>query len=160
MYEAGVTIRRPKKGDEADLALLIYRFYLFNEEFDPAWSLSDNAKDSAITEAARLVSQRENGEIVLVAEINGSLVGYVRGFIRTLPLLSEGSIAVISELYVKPGFRGRGVGKLLIDAFSDEARRMNASRIAAEVPSQNIVAEKFYEKLGFRKFMITFVKEV
>ena len=35
-----------------------------------------------------------------------------------------------------------------------------AARIAAEVPSQNVVAKRFYEKLGFREFMVTFVREV
>ncbi len=157
MYEAGVSVRKPRKGEEGELARLIYRFYAFNEEFDPAWALSDDAEERATEEARRAV---EGGDIVFVAEVDGQIVGYIRGYVRELRLLKDGKIGVITELYVHPRFRGRRIGALLIDRFAEEARERGASRIAAEIPSSNIVAERFYSKLGFRNFMITYIKEV
>jgi ribosomal protein S18 acetylase RimI-like enzyme len=159
LYEPGVSVRPPSRGDEEGLARLIYRFYAFNEEFDPAWALGENAEEDARREAEKLAAG-ETSDIVLVAEVDGELVGYVRGVIRRFPLLKDGAIGVITELYVHPKYRGRRIGAVLIERFSDEARRRGAVRIAAEVPSRNVVAEKFYEKLGFRRFMETFVKEV
>ena len=159
MYEAGFTIRPPRPEDAKKLADLMYRFYAFNEEFDPAWVLGENAEDKAREEASKLASG-ETADIAFIAEFEGSIVGYIRGYLRALPMLKESIVGVITELYVHPRFRGRKIGALLIERFAEEARRRGASRIAAEIPSNNVVAERFYSKLGFRKFMTTFIREV
>ena len=159
MYEPGIIVRKPRPDDLDVLGELILRFYMFNEEFDPAWSLREDAKTRSRI-AAKEYLKPDPSLIVLVAEVEGSVVGYIRGFLREMPLLREGYIAVITEFYVHPSHRGRRVGATLIERFLEEAKMKGAARIAAEVPSQNVVAKRFYEKLGFREFMVTFVREV
>lgn len=158
MYDPGVVVRRPTKADVGDLANLIYRFYRLNEEFDPAWSLKDDAAEEAKRLAEHLVAS--NDEIVYVAVVDGRVAGYARAMIREYPLLAKPRLAVVTELYVLPAYRGRGIGRLLIAEIMAEARRRGAHAVAAEVPSRNMVALNIYREQGFRDHMKTLIKEL
>lgn len=158
MHDAGVTVRPPREGDEEGLARLILRFYSLNEEFDPAWSLSREAGERA-AEAAKRYIAGEAG-LVLVAEVNGVLAGYVRAATREYPLLENPLMLVIEELYVIPQFRGRRIGRVLIAEVENAARRLGAGAVAAEVPAKNTVALSLYSGQGFRELSRVYVKQV
>lgn len=157
MYEPGLVVRRASEADVESLALLIARFYMFNEEFDPAMEVVSNVKEKAL-EVARFRVKR--GELLWVAAYEGRIVGYVYGVIVENPLLARGVLGVLKELYVIPEERGRGVATTLIEHAMRELSKMGVQYIAVEFPTRNIVAEKFYEKLGFRKYMSVYLKEV
>lgn len=156
-YEPGIIVRMPEDGDLEELASLIKRFHLLNEEFDPAWSLREDADGLVRDLAMSYISGRDG--LVLVAEYEGSLVGYIRVVFRDKPLLRLARMAVIEELYVVPRMRGRGVARLLIDHAERMASSRGARVIAAEFPHENSVAEDFYKRSGFRRFACIFIKE-
>ena len=60
-----------------------------------------------------------------------------------------GGSAIIDSFYVLPEMRGRGVGRLLMDAAYSEMRRAGASTVALEMVAGNEVARAFYERDGF-----------
>lgn len=158
MYDPGVAVRRPNRGDVEDLASLIYRFYRLNEEFDPAWSLREDAAGEARRLAERLSASSD--EMVYVAVVDGRVAGYARAAMREYPLLAKPRLAVVTELYVLPAYRGRGIGRLLIAEIMAEAGRRGAHAVAAEVPSRNMVALNIYREQGFREHMKTLIKEL
>ncbi len=158
MHEAGVTVRPPREGDEEALARLILRFYSLNEEFDPAWSLAGDAEEKAAAVARGYVSGGEG--LVLVAEVEGRLAGYVKAVKREYPLLGNPLMLVIEELYVLPQFRGRGIGRVLIAEVERAARSMGAGAVAAEVPAKNSVALSLYNGQGFRELSRVYIKQV
>jgi [ribosomal protein S18]-alanine N-acetyltransferase len=55
----------------------------------------------------------------------------------------------IHNLAVHPAYRRQGVGKALLEAVIEEARRQGASRVTLEVRKSNEVAQKLYQALGF-----------
>jgi RimJ/RimL family protein N-acetyltransferase len=55
----------------------------------------------------------------------------------------------IRGITVDPALRGRGVGRALIDAAIDEARRRGARRLTLRVFAPNEVARRLYESAGF-----------
>jgi len=158
LHEAGVTVRPPREGDEEGLANLILRFYSLNEEFDPAWSLARDARERAASVARRYIAGSEG--LVLLAEVEGRLAGYVRAVRREYPLLENPLMLVIEELYVLPQFRGRGIGRVLIAEVERAARSMGAGAVAAEVPAKNTVALSLYNGQGFRELARVYVKQV
>jgi len=157
MYEPGVVIRRATEADAGSVAELMVRFYRFNEEFDPAWTLGLEDKGEVESIVKELIS---SDDLVLVAEVEGSVVGFLRASLIVNRLLERGRIGLMRELYVKPEFRRRGIAKRLIEEASEELRRRGANMIAAEFPGLNVVAENFYRKLGFRLYTSVYVKEV
>jgi GNAT superfamily N-acetyltransferase len=55
----------------------------------------------------------------------------------------------ISDFYVTPGLRGRGIGKMLLDAIEDEARATGCCKLTLEVQQNNPRARSVYGKFGF-----------
>jgi ribosomal protein S18 acetylase RimI-like enzyme len=84
----------------------------------------------------------------LVAELGGALVGYIRlGFPTSLACNSH--VRQIQGLAVAEEARGAGVGRALLRAAQDEARRRGARRITLRVLGHNTPARGLYESEGF-----------
>ncbi|MGI5374849.1 N-acetyltransferase family protein [Streptomyces sp. CA-251387] len=84
----------------------------------------------------------------LVAELDRRIVGYIRlGF--PTPLAANAHVRQIQGLAVSDEARGRGVGRALIRAAVEEARRRGARRLTLRVLGHNTPARKLYESEGF-----------
>lgn len=55
----------------------------------------------------------------------------------------------IHDFIVHPDFRGRGVGKFLLDSMAEYGRKHGFCRINLEVRHDNIKAQKLYQKTGY-----------
>jgi ribosomal protein S18 acetylase RimI-like enzyme len=84
----------------------------------------------------------------LVAELDRRIVGYVRLAFPT-PLASNAHVRQIQGLAVADEARGRGVGRALVRAAVEEARRRGARRLTLRVLGHNTPARKLYESEGF-----------
>ncbi|MGW3207817.1 N-acetyltransferase family protein [Streptomyces sp. NPDC001135] len=84
----------------------------------------------------------------LVAEAEGRLVGYVR-IARPTPLATNAHVLQIQGLAVADEARGQGVGRALIRAAVEEARRRGARRLSLRVLGHNAPARALYESEGF-----------
>lgn len=84
----------------------------------------------------------------LVAELDGRLVGYIRlGFPTSLACNTH--VRQILGLAVADDARGAGVGRALLRAAGEEARRQGARRITLRVLGHNTPARALYESEGF-----------
>jgi ribosomal-protein-alanine N-acetyltransferase len=57
----------------------------------------------------------------------------------------------VTNLAVDPGWRGKGVGRLLLGALLAHHRVLGARRAFLEVRPANVEARRLYESLGFRE---------
>ncbi len=94
-----------------------------------------------------------NAEVV-VAEIDGVLVGsgYVKKK-RSRAYVQPEYHAFIGFLYVDPGYRGRGVNRLVLDALFGWARSHDLPEIHLTVYPDNASAIRAYEKAGFTPYI-------
>jgi ribosomal protein S18 acetylase RimI-like enzyme len=67
---------------------------------------------------------------------------------RAKPLLN------IHDLAVLPAWRGKGVGRALLTAAEDRARREGCCKLTLEVQEENLRARSLYESFGFGDFVI------
>ena len=86
-----------------------------------------------------------NPEMFVVAEENGRIVGYV------VAMLQGESLGRIVSIAVSPNRRRRGVGSALTLRILEVLKRLGAESVRLEVRRSNIAAQRFYEKLGFKK---------
>ncbi|NUP38200.1 MAG: GNAT family N-acetyltransferase [Streptomyces sp.] len=84
----------------------------------------------------------------LVAEIDGEVVGYIRLGCPT-PLACNAHVRQIQGLVVADEARGAGVGRALLRAVREEARRHGARRLTLRVLGHNTPARTLYETEGF-----------
>lgn len=93
--------------------------------------------------------------VVLVAEMEGAVVGYV--FVCVHPtFFANGPVGWVEELMVAEGYRGRGVGRLLMAAAEHWAR----PRGAAYVGLATRRAAEFYRAIGYAESADFFKKEL
>ncbi|MFE2304367.1 GNAT family N-acetyltransferase [Streptomyces sp. NPDC059445] len=84
----------------------------------------------------------------VVAELDGRVVGYLRlGF--PTPLACNAHVRQILGLAVADEARGAGVGRALLRAACEEARRQGARRITLRVLGHNTPARALYASEGF-----------
>ncbi|OCA88084.1 hypothetical protein A8F94_09705 [Bacillus sp. FJAT-27225] len=84
-----------------------------------------------------------------------TLVGWVY-VDKAYDYLTGDEVGWISDIFVKPKYRGRGYSKMLIDEALKEFRENGYQEAGLNVYVHNEVAMKLYEKMGFRdvnKFM-------
>jgi len=92
--------------------------------------------------------QEYSGNLCLVAEIEGEIVGMIRaesGIYRRTRHFAD-----VDSMWVDANWRGRGVAKLLITTLLNWAKQHPVlEKLGLFVLSTNIRAIKFYEKHGF-----------
>lgn len=84
----------------------------------------------------------------LLAELSGRVVGCVQ-FGHPTPLDASRHVLEVQGLSVAHDARGRGVGRQLMLAALDEARRRGARKVSLRVLATNPVAQDLYRSLGF-----------
>ncbi|HEY1977964.1 MAG TPA: GNAT family N-acetyltransferase [Candidatus Baltobacteraceae bacterium] len=100
----------------------------------------------------RFLGERlERGESVVLAAFERE---QATGFLQLYPLFSSWYCKrqwFLSDLYVDERFRERGIGKHLVSACVDYAKRSGARAILVELPFSEPHLVKFYGELGFAK---------
>src|SRR5215203_3232406 len=126
------TIRRAVPGDAGALFPLVQKFE------GPAAPEEPDFRERLL----RLIG-RDDAQ-ALVADGPEGLIGYLLGHD---PLIADGPVARVEELYVDPDRRHDGVGRELLDAFEQWAR----SRRRRGIELTTRAAMGFYERLGYGK---------
>ncbi|WP_459753030.1 N-acetyltransferase family protein [Streptomyces sennicomposti] len=93
-------------------------------------------------------TERSGPPEILVAELDGAVVGYLRLGLAT-PLECNAHVRQIRGLAVADKARGAGVGRALLRAAREEARRQGARRITLRVLGHNTPARRLYESEGY-----------
>ena len=87
-------------------------------------------------------TQWRNGQLV-ACDISGRIVGFISS------TRIEGRKVRITLLGVLPEYRGKGVGKQLLDALRMKAMAEGQISITLEVRTTNMDARRFYKRNGF-----------
>jgi GNAT superfamily N-acetyltransferase len=102
---------------------------------------------------------KDRDKKILLAESNSKIVGAVSMII--IPKLNRTNPELyIPELVVAKGHRRSGIGKLLINACIDVAKKKNCFRIRLESGRQRKEAHRFYNKLQFEQSALTYTKKL
>jgi GNAT superfamily N-acetyltransferase len=87
------------------------------------------------------------GDRVIVAEVNGDVVGVVH--LQVTPALErERPAGKLGALVVDEAHRGQGIGRTLFDAVEQEARLRGCELIYLTTAERRDDAHAFYERLG------------
>ncbi len=95
----------------------------------------------------RIVSGDEH--TLLVAEENGQLNGYIHVHWQPMLLLADGE-GYISELFVHPEFRSKGIGTRLTDKIIEEGRARGCARLCLlNMRNKPSYERSYYTKNGW-----------
>jgi ribosomal protein S18 acetylase RimI-like enzyme len=112
--------------------------------------------------AAFLGSQLTNPDVViLVAEHGGGVIGYAYAALEGYDYMSlRGPAGVLHDIVVDPEHRGRGVGRLLLDATLAYLKSRGAPRVVLSTAERNEGAQRLFASAGFRRTMVEMTREL
>lgn len=146
-------IRLPRRGEGAEVAAMA--FELWPEEGRSAFSHQLGA-------FRRHVCGGRRGAL-FVAEGDGALVGFVAVGVRPWSDAGESSpIPHVEGWFVKRAWRRRGVGKALLKAAEDWARKQGFTELGSDTWAHNRASIKGHHAAGFRtkERIVYFVKRL
>ncbi len=139
---------RPATEDDHDVLHQLWD--AFQRELEPPewWDATWEEEWAGLREAIA------GDALVLLAEVDGSIVGYAVARQRRPRAVH------LNDIYVQPHVRGRGVAKELIAAITSEMRDRGAEILTLGVDLTNTVARTVYRRLGFREDSVRLVADL
>ena len=134
-----VAVRRAVSTDAEDIGRLLHDF---NTEYEDP------------TPGPRVLAERIR-ELLDAGAVTVLLLGTEPlglAVLRFRPAIwAEGLDCYLEELYVVPDRRGQGLGRTLMDAVIDVARKEGAAHMDLGTSEDDVVARRLYERLGFSR---------
>jgi GNAT superfamily N-acetyltransferase len=129
-----------------DLVALLGVLFSQEAEFIPDDAKQTRALDKILSDESvgRVYVAREAGRVVAMATL-----------LYTISTAEGGVAALLEDVIVLPGSRGRGVGTALLTHALEEARKQGVLRVTLLTDSQNSRAQSLYLKLGFAPSSMT-----
>jgi ribosomal protein S18 acetylase RimI-like enzyme len=139
-----MTIRRATRDDLATLEELW-------REFEAEVPEPPHREAQADAELAELPGYLEDAALALIAELDGAPAGYA------LAKLEARRICYLSDLYVRPEARRRGLARALMASVAAWGSERGADVMTLEVLSTNTGARTMYDRIGFTEETATLV---
>jgi ribosomal protein S18 acetylase RimI-like enzyme len=92
--------------------------------------------------------QRHPTTLILLAYVGGEPAGIATCFVGFSTFYAR-PLVNIHDLAILPGFRGRGVGRQLLEGVLDKAGQLGCCKVTLEVHEGNTRAKQIYEAAGF-----------
>ncbi|SFS78639.1 GNAT family N-acetyltransferase [Halostagnicola kamekurae] len=91
---------------------------------------------------------------LLVARVDDTVAGFASFSIEEGALSLSSSRAFLSNLYVRPAYRDRGIGTQLLRAVENAAAARGADDLILETMAGNEAARRFYRRAGYEPFRV------
>ncbi|MDR2341451.1 MAG: GNAT family N-acetyltransferase [Campylobacteraceae bacterium] len=133
--------KNPKHTDAVKLLLNAY----ITDEMGGGKPLGKKMQNSLIKRLSAHYSA-----VILLAQIGTEFTGLLIAFeniatFRAKPMINIHDIVVLKE------YRGSGVGRMLMGAIADEAKKRGCVRITLEVREDNVIAQNLYKNMNFKE---------
>ncbi len=159
--QSGPVVRRATPADLRRIGRLGALLVEEHHGFDPRRFLAAG-RGTAEGYASFIGTQLEDPDVaVIVAEDGGEVIGYAYAAVEGYDYMAlRGPAGVLHDVIVDPEHRGRGVGRLLLEAALEFLRSRGAPRVVLSTAEQNEAAQRLFASTGFRRTMIEMTLEL
>ena len=117
--------------------------------------LGYDAGEAEVSE--RLAAMAADGFTVLVAELDGAVVGCLSTSVMSV-LHRPAPVGRISMMVVDEALRGRGIGAALVRAAEEALAARGCGLVEVTSNQRRTDAHRFYEKLGYERTSVRLAK--
>lgn len=136
-----LTVRRAREADLDSLVLLLRALFAIEADFN-----IDEAKQRR---GLQLLLEDDRA-CLLVAETDSTVVGMCSGQV-VISTAEGGSALLVEDVVIDHSFRGRGAGRMLMEALQNWAAARNVTRLQLLADRHNTPALDFYRRLGWQQ---------
>jgi GNAT superfamily N-acetyltransferase len=111
--------------------------------------------------AEEIFNNTSEDTLILIAELEGSPVGYALGKIFQQDETADngtGFMGLFDELFIDNTARGYGIGQKLIDEMMKWMKDKGVNRVKLQAYSWNNNAKRIYEQNGFKEYAVSYEK--
>ena len=134
-------IRSARPGDEAVILAFIRELAEYEKLLDSVVATEESVRDALFGADRRVFCD--------IAEADGKPAGFALWFYNYSTFLARHGI-YLEDLFVRPQFRGRGIGKALLSNLAARAVTEGCGRLEWSVLDWNAPSIAFYQSLGAR----------
>jgi ribosomal protein S18 acetylase RimI-like enzyme len=156
-----VIIRRASPADLATIGRLGALLVRTHHDFDPRRFIAATAQTEHAY-ASFLGTQLDAPNIVvLAAEKDAEVVGYTYAGVEGRDYMSlRGPAGVLYDIVVDPPHRGQGIGHMLLEATLEALKSLGSTQVVLSTAEKNDVAQRLFERAGFRRTMVEMTREL
>ena len=150
-----ICITKAKPKDLPKVIPLWKEMILFHYQRDKAFQLINGA-EKIFEDYLKSCLQDSENNILLLAEKDNNTIGYC--FAKTSnrpPIFEKCSCGIITDISVTDKFRRTGVGRLLFKEAKEWFSKKEINLIQLDISAVNEVSRAFWERMGFKPYMIT-----
>lgn len=158
---ADVLVRRATEADAPALGRLGALLMRTHHGFDPQRFLAPGSNPETGYGRFLRSQLREEDVIVLVAEHDGVVIGYVYAGLEPLSWKElRDACGFIHDVVVAEPGRRLGAATALVEAAVDWLRQRGAPRVVLWTAEPNAAAQALFARLGFRRTMVEMTREL
>jgi GNAT superfamily N-acetyltransferase len=149
-----LTIRKAASSDVEKIVELGLLLQQHAEKSNPfIWRITEEGKN--LLKQKVETDLTDSNVVVLLAEVDGEMIGYVRGEVTSRSDHTPRTVGQVSRMYVLKQFRKKGVGRGLIEELCSFFDSNKVEDLTVRYIIGNKEAERFWEKLGFEPIIVT-----
>lgn len=151
--ECEASVRSARRADVPPLTDLRVGYLAEMARLEPRLRLLPDVRERTVHALPVWIDQDDR--ILIVAEVPGVLWGYATGVATVWPpILRNQHVGEVSELYVHPDARGRGIGRLLLQRLTTALKDLGAVVLRAPVPVGNHDSLTRFGAIGYRPLQL------
>lgn len=148
------TIREAGPADRDELVEMRLLLQYHVEASNPRiWHTTEQGKQEITRDIEQMLSD-ESGR-VMVAEMEGNIVGYTYGTVSHRTSYTPRSVGFINGIYVREPYRRRGIGTRLVWELCKFFNAESVEEVNLRYVLGNREGEEFWKSLGFKPVILT-----
>ena len=158
--EQDFVVRRMAPGDIKAVVRLWNGEVEYHESIDPRLKVREGAEEGFRRFLSRIAAAQAD-VIVLVADAEGEIVGFLIGMVRErTSVFIRSRHGYITDIYVDPEFRRQGVGRKLVKAAEEWFTSQGLDHVRLQVSAANEAGLAFWRSVGFGDYFLELWKEI
>lgn len=154
-----VEIIRATEHEWQAVAGLVYSSILYHQPLDSLTFVTDTTKASVEKESLRRLTNPQY--VSFLAKNENTFCGVITAVIFSAGIINSGKRMLrIEDLFVKEGYRRRGIARLLFGACNAYAAENGIDTVTLNVLSNNEKAVGFYKSVGFEISAYKMIKQL
>ncbi|MGD9962540.1 MAG: N-acetyltransferase family protein, partial [Thermoplasmata archaeon] len=148
-----ILIREARIGDLGDITDLWEQMAEHHSRLSHHFTLAEDGKDKYSKYLARKFSEKSTK--LVVATSGPKVVGFMLCLLSpNTPVFRERTVGVVSDVYVRPEFRMKGVAREMLKSGLRWFHKNKVSSVQLSVAAENFAARSAWGQLGFKPHMI------